>query len=196
LPKKTLETIVNTNNDAIVQIKENQSMLYSEAKGIAQECECVSTEYQKAEKSHGRIDSRRARVFKVPNILKNTCSQWKEVKWIVEIKRTRKEFDTRAKKHKEPSIEYSYYASTTILTAAKFLKAIRDHWKIENKNHYVKDVTMKEDKSRIRRNPAVFAIIRSFALNILRMNNFQNISLAIFSLGLNFNKLLTLKGIA
>jgi hypothetical protein len=59
----------------------------------------------------------------------------------------------------------------------------------------VKDVTFNEDKSRIRKNPMVFAIIRSFALNILRLNNFKNISLAIFSLGLNFNKLLSLKGI-
>ena len=55
---------------------------------------------------------------------------------------------------------------------------------------------MNEDKSRIRKNPTIFAIIRSIALNILRLNNFGNIALAIFSLGLNFNKLLTLKGIA
>ncbi len=67
---------------------------------------------------------------------------------------------------------------------------------IENKNHCVKDVTMNEDKSRIRRNPVIFAIIRSIALNILRLNNFKNISLATFSLSLNFNKLFTLKGIA
>jgi len=196
LSKKTLERIVSTNNEAIVQIKENQSMIYSEATGIAQECECISTDYQRIEKGHGRIDSRKARVFKVPKILKNTCSEWKEAKCIIEIKRTRQEFDTKEKVHQNPSIEYSYYTSTEIYTAGKFLKYIRDHWKIENKNHYVKYVTMNEDKSRIRRNPVVFAIIRSFALNILRLNNIENISLAIFSLALNFNKLLALKGIA
>ena len=128
--------------------------------------------------------------------MKNTCSEWKEVKCVVEIKRTRQEFDTRAKEYKEPSIEHSYYASTRIFTAEMFLKAIRDHWKIENKNHCVKDITMNEDKSRIRRNATVFAIIRSFTLNILRLNNFENISLATFSLSLNLNKLLMLKGIA
>lgn len=196
MSKKTLEAIGNTNNDAIVQIKGNQKTIYSEAKGIAQQYECISSCHQKAEKGHGRIESRIAKVFEVPEFLKNTCSEWKEVKCIIEIKRTRKKFDTQEKRYKEAVIEYSYYASTKILTAKKFLKVIRAHWKIENKNHYVKDVTMKEDKSRIRKNPAIFAIIRSFVLNILRINNFPNISLAIFSLGLNIDKLLTLKGIA
>lgn len=77
-----------------------------------------------------------------------------------------------------------------------FLKYIKDYWKIENKNHCVKDVTMNEDKSRIRKSLLIFAILRSIDLNILRMNNFENISLGIFPLGINFNKLLTLIGIA
>lgn len=196
MPKKTLEQIVNTNNNAIVQIKENQSMIYSEAIGITQECECISKDYQRVEKAHGRIELRRTRVFEVIEVLKNTCSEWKEVKCIVEVKRTRQEFDTREKRYKEPSIEYSYYASTEIYSAGKFLKFIRNHWKIENLNHYVKDVTFNEDKSRIRVNPMIFAILRSFALNILRLNKFNNISIARFSNCLNFDKLLTLKGIA
>lgn len=196
MSKKTLKQVVDTNNNAIVQIKENQSMIYSEAVGITQECECISKSYQRLEKAHGRIEQRRARVFEVTKVLKNTCSEWKEVKCIVEVKRTRQEFDTKEKRYKEPSIEYSYYASTEIYSADKFLKFIRNHWKIENLNHYVKDVAFMEDKSRIRVNPMVFAIIRSFALNILRINNFKNISMAMFSNCLNFNKLLTLKGIA
>src|SRR5664280_1218735 len=41
-------------------------------------------------------------------------------------------------------------------------------WRIENKLHYTRDVTFREDASRIRKNPGVFARIRSFAYNILR----------------------------
>jgi predicted transposase YbfD/YdcC len=194
--KKTLEEIVNTKNDAIVQIKRSQPTIYSETIGITEQEECISQYYERIDKGHGRIVSRRARVFEVPKVLKNTCSEWKEVKCIIEVKRVRKEFDTKAKEHEEPTVEYSYYVSTRKFTAVTFLKAIKDHWKIENKNHYVKDVTMNEDKSRNRKNPTIFAIIRSFVLNILRLNNFQNISLAIFSAGINLDKLLALKGIA
>ncbi len=170
-------------------------MIYSEAVGITQECECISKSYQKMEKAHGRIESRRARVFKMNELLKNTCSEWQEVKCIIEIRKFRQVFDTKEKTYKDASIEYSYYASTKIYSAGKFLKNIRDHWKIENLNHYVKDVTFMEDKSRIRVNPMVFAIIRSLALNILRLNSFKIITMAIFSNSLNFNKLLGLKGI-
>lgn len=191
-----MHELVKSNNIGIVQIKENQSMIFSEAVSISQECECMSSYHQRAEKGHGRIDSRRARVFIVPKLLKNTCSEWEEVKCIVEVKRTRKEFDTKEKRYRQVSVKYSYYASTEVFSAKKFLGFIRNHWKIENKNHYVKDVTMKEDKSRIRKSSTVIAILRSFALNILRLNNYENISAAMFSVCLDFNKLLNLKGIA
>jgi hypothetical protein len=47
---------------------------------------------------------------------------------------------------------------------------IRGHWKIETTSHYSRDVTLGEDKSRIRTNPGVFARLRSFAFNILKSN--------------------------
>ena len=56
------------------------------------------------------------------------------------------------------------------LGAAQAAAAVRRHWGIENQLHYVRDVTLCEDVSRIRKNPGVFARIRSFAYNILRFN--------------------------
>ena len=55
-------------------------------------------------------------------------------------------------------------------------EAIRKHWGIENKLHYTRDVTLCEDASRIRRNPGIFARIRSFAYNILRFNQSDTIA--------------------
>jgi len=56
------------------------------------------------------------------------------------------------------------------LLQKKVTAAIRGHWHIENKLHYTRDVTFLEDQSRIRRNPGIFARIRSFGYNILRRN--------------------------
>ena len=98
---------------------------------------------------------------------------------MVKVERFRQVLDTKTKTWKN-SDETSFHISTIVLTAQEFCQAIRHHWGIENSNHYVRDVTMGEDKSRIRTNPHIFAKLRSFALNILRKNKVDNVSLALF----------------
>jgi hypothetical protein len=65
-------------------------------------------------------------------------------------------------------------------------------WGIENQDHYVRDVTLGEDGSRIRQKPGAMARIRSAALNILRANGIQNVSQALYINALNFDRLLAL----
>ena len=67
------------------------------------------------------------------------------------------------------SRETSFYLSNRSITAKQAADAIRKHWGIENGLHYVRDVTLREDASRIRINPGIFARLRSFAYNILRL---------------------------
>ena len=43
-----------------------------------------------------------------------------------------------------------------MLPAEIFASAIRGHWAVENENHWVRDVTLAEDASRIRVNPSVW----------------------------------------
>lgn len=82
-----------------------------------------------------------------------------------------------------------------MLTARKMSKIIRNHWGIENKNHYVKDVSLKEDSSRIRINAGIFATFRGFALNTLRANESQNIKGHIYCNTLDLSNCFSLKGI-
>ena len=74
------------------------------------------------------------------------------------------------------STETAFYVSNTPVTAARAAEAIRTHWKIENTFHYSRDVTLGEDRSRIRTNPGVFARLRSFAFNILKANQTDTLS--------------------
>ena len=46
--------------------------------------------------------------------------------------------------------ETRYYISDLEETAIEFARRIRGYWGVENKVHYCKDVTLGEDKSRIR----------------------------------------------
>ena len=62
--------------------------------------------------------------------------------------------------------------------AARLLELNRGHWGIENRNHWVRDVTFDEDRSRIRRGngPWMMAALRNFAISILRLNGWDNVA--------------------
>jgi len=86
--------------------------------------------------------------------------------------------------------EISFYLCSAEISAKKAAEAIRGHWCVENRNHYVRDVAMLEDASRIRANPGIFARARSFALNILRANGENNIADALWCNALDINRVL------
>lgn len=91
--------------------------------------------------------------------------------------------------------EIALYVCSTKLSARQAANAIRGHWGIENRNHYVKDTAFVEDQSRIRSNPGIFARLRSWALNILRNNAITNVNNALWKNALCLNKTLQLKGL-
>lgn len=103
-------------------------------------------------------------------------------------------FNTKSKEWEDKG-ETSYYISTNLFSAKESNSAIRGHWGIENKNHHVKDATMKEDFSRIRINPQNIARLRSFALNIMRHNKVGNIKAELYSKALDFGNLLKYGGL-
>ena len=75
--------------------------------------------------------------------------------------------------------------------------AIRAHWGVETTSHYSRDVTMGEDRSRIRSNPGVFARARSFAFNILKANQIGTLAQDRYRACLaGFDNLLKLFGVA
>ncbi len=74
------------------------------------------------------------------------------------------------------SAETAFYISNTSVTAARAATAIRAHWRIETTFHDSRDVTMGEDRSRIRSNPGVAARLRSFAFDILKANRIGTLS--------------------
>jgi predicted transposase YbfD/YdcC len=62
-------------------------------------------------------------------------------------------------------------------SAKQLLELNRGHWEIENRIHYVRDVTYDEDRSRIRtdKGPRMMASIRNIAISIVRMMGFRYI---------------------
>ncbi len=154
--------------------------------GFALRSPCGLTSAEAAEIEHCyttpwdaiREESRKVDVFDASPTLENT--DWDGLIVRV-IKVTRATLVRRAKDRSwELRFDISFYVCSAPITARKAADAIRGHWSIENRNHYVRDVAMLEDASRIRKNPGIFARVRSFALNILRANGENNISQAMW----------------
>lgn len=193
IAKKTLEVAKETGNDVIVQVKGNQKTLLGDCQRIAATVEADDVYQEPLVKTRNRLESRTASVYFRP--LLTHFSEWASVKMIIKVQRYRKEYDTKRKQWKE-SHETAYYISTIALNAEIACVAIRNHWGIENRNHYVRDVTLKEDASRIRVNAHIFAKLRSFALNILRKNQVTNVSLELFDNCIDLDNVLNYVGIA
>ena len=71
-----------------------------------------------------------------------------------------------------------------MLTAEQANAYVRQHWPIiENSFHFVRDVAMGEDASRICKQPATFARLQSWALNLLRIKGLHKIHAARQTLG-------------
>lgn len=190
MSKKTIADTKKSGGEIIVQVKYNQ--LYLKEKLIKSIKSNKKFDIETTvEKNRDRIETRIIKSFDIreqlgtDNFKKRITNgqiwdHWnKHIKSVIYVERKTEVFDYTTKSWKA-SIENSLYAATYIDCAKQFADRIRKHWTIENSNNYVRDETLGEDRSRIRKTPEAFAILRSFALNIFRINKENNIKSAIY----------------
>jgi predicted transposase YbfD/YdcC len=81
--------------------------------------------------------------------------------------------------------------------AAQLLAWWRGHWGIENRSHYVRDVTLQEDACRIRNGqaPQNFAALRNVAIALLRLHGHTNLAAAFRACAWKTQRLLAMLGI-
>src|SRR4051794_33769598 len=63
-----------------------------------------------------------------------------------------------------------YYLSSALLDAPTFARAVRGHWGIENRLHWVMDVVFHDDLARLRtgHGPENMAVVKHMAMNLVR----------------------------
>ncbi len=150
----------------MVQLKENQAKLFNTVGALTAELAgadvAVSTN-----KGRSRQENRIVAVFDAGDALGQTG--WAPfIKTIIRVTR-HTWLRCAATGLWDQRREVAYYVSSAAgLPASLWADIVRGHWGIENRNHYVRDVSCNEDRSRIRENPGIMARARSFALNIIR----------------------------
>ena len=165
------KTIVEAHADYVLSVKENQGHLFEDISTLfavdqAQNFKYASFEYKKTiSKGHGRIDIRECWSTSNPAYLSliRGLENWIGLHSVTMIINTRIIGDQETK-------QVRYYISSLPSNAEKILRAVRKHWAIENKLHWVLDVALNEDHSRVRKDqaPENLAVLRHIALNLLK----------------------------
>lgn len=174
---KIARQIVKAGGDYLLALKGNQSNLHTEVQAAFEEAlddrrrtvdevppPCVTTDTQ-VDGGHGRIETRTAHVLTNFEPWVPAAERWKSLQSLIAITATREDVITG-----EVSTETRYYISSRPLTAMEANERVRSHWLVENRLHWCLDMTFGQDACRIRTGNAAenFAVVRHFALNILR----------------------------
>ena len=169
------EQIVNQGADYVLALKGNQGLLLEEVKWLFEQSDNLKLKEQMVEavdSGHGRIETRQCRQLQLTKGALPSSDDWLKLKTIIEVQSTREVGDCI-------STEKRYYISSLGLDAKRAADAIRSHWSVENKLHWVLDVTYREDESRIRRGHGaqVMSTLRHLTLNLLKKNTTSKASL-------------------
>jgi predicted transposase YbfD/YdcC len=164
---KIAQTIKDAGGDYLLAVKANQPSLRAETESAFAVAASLDS-FVDHDKGHGRIEQR-------------TVSVIQDVAWLTGDRRFPGEFrlpnaatiirvQSRAELADRCRFETRYYISSAMLSAEQAAFAVRGHWGIENRLHWVLDVVFADDQSRLRKGHGAknMAIVRHFAINLIR----------------------------
>jgi predicted transposase YbfD/YdcC len=174
--KSIAKTIRDHKGDYIFAIKANRKHLFQSLKARFEEVKNDKTNLKfkqkifktQSEDQHGRVENRVCLAIPTSQLSadqEKEISEWQDVETAVEISYTYTNKQTG-----EVKTEIRFFITSLKADAQKIAQAIREHWYVENKLHWVLDIVYKEDDSRMRMNfaPHNASAIKKIALNILR----------------------------
>jgi predicted transposase YbfD/YdcC len=169
--------IISSCGDYLLPVKDNQPVLREEIALVFAHASELAETIKAAETTdcHGdRIETRRLRA----STALEGYLEWPGHSRVLELHRVVTNKRTCKTRHEV------VYGITSLgperATVAQLLQLWREHWHIENRLHYVRDVTFDEDRSQVRAGhaPQVMAALRNVAISLLRRCGAENIASA------------------
>lgn len=144
--KSIVKKIIEKGGDYVIALKGNQETLYHEVQHFFEGARTVDFYgvencdlHTSIEKGHGRIESRSiAMTTGIDWLLDEEKEKWEGVQSFIEVLSERSI-------NEETSKEKRYYMSSLDVSAERFGKIIREHWSIENPQHWTLDVVFLDD---------------------------------------------------
>jgi predicted transposase YbfD/YdcC len=171
------QAIVDRGGDYVMVAKDNQPHLRQDIAGLLATPAHLAAPLRRAQtvdKGHGRIERRR---LTARALLLGDCD-WPGAQQVFRLER-------RVIRTKTGEIHTEVLEGLTSRPAEaadpqQVLGFLRDYWHIENKSHWVRDVTFDEDRSQVRTGalPQVMAALRNTTIGLLRCAGATNIAAA------------------
>jgi predicted transposase YbfD/YdcC len=172
--KEIAKKILDKKADYLLGLKGNQPYLEDRVKEKFQSASgpgpktFFMEKHVEENRGHGRFEKRSYRVITAKpgkTLGVNPLEKWPELSSLIEVTSQRTIVKTG-----QVSEEVRYYISSSTKGAQDFSSAIRGHWEVENKLHWVLDVVFREDDCRSRAGYSAenFSLLRQFALNLIK----------------------------
>ena len=163
---KVVAKIVERGANYVIGLKGNQGQLNDDVRLLFEAPPATLTfaVVEDHDKGHGRLETRTCTVTEDIQWLRDRHPHWDQLRSVIQIEAVR---DIKG----QISTEKRYYISSLAAHPEAALNAVRQHWGIENKLHWVLDVCFGDDHSRIRKGnaPTNIALVKKTVLNALRL---------------------------
>jgi predicted transposase YbfD/YdcC len=174
------QQIVDAGGDYVWLVKDNQEKLRQDIERLFGSEFCppgtnvLKTDFsiaRQTSKTHGRLEQRAL----TASSLLAAYLDWPEVQQVFKLERIT--CHSKSEKHSQEV----FYGITSLrlkdASPAALLTFRRLHWHIENRLHYCRDVTFREDRCRLRtgQSPRLMAALNNLTLSLLRLAGFQRI---------------------
>jgi len=162
----------------------------------------VPVQHAAEERGHGRHERRTLQVTDAPGHIRRRFPHARQValaeRYVTRTERIRKG-KRWEKKVTKTAIAVFIVTSLTAREAgpAHLAGYVRGHWTIENKVRYVRDVTFREDASRVRTGPKprIMATLRNIAIGLIRQAGYTKIADTIRKIKYDTALLITILGL-
>jgi len=169
----TARAILAAGADYVFTVKANRPTLLKALKALPWHTVPIGS--TSTDRSHGRRATRTIKVIEAP-----TLPDWPELTGAAQVAQLRRTVTRHRKKTAE--VVYLITSATHHHAPPAVLAAwVNQHWHIENRLYWVRDVTYDEDRSQVRTGnaPHIMASLRNTAIGILRLAGWTNIAAAL-----------------